>query len=635
MNAQVPPEDEDALFRRAVALHTRGELSDAAGLYTRVVERNPGHAEALHWLGVIRAQLDEPAEALALLDRAVQADPDCASAHADRGNVLRMLHRRREAVVAYDHALALQPQFAEALSNRGVVVNELGRPREALANHNLALALQPLNAASRLNRATALSALQRREEARDDLVWALNLRPDLGFARGALFHARMHCAEWRDHAAETARLVQLVRAGVLASDPFEFLGAPESARDQLACARIYVAAKYAPPRSVAAPRAPKPHARIRIAYVSPDFGEHPVSRLLSGVWTAHDRRAFEVLGISLCAHPHDQTYRTLQRRFDRFIEAQDRSDDEVATSLRDLEVDIAVDLGGFTSGARMGIFARRAAPIQVSYLGFPGTSGASYFDYVIADRTVVPEQSEPYCSEHVVLMPDTFQANAARPDVGPAPPRDEVGLPRNAFVFCCFNNNYKINPQMFDVWMRLLVRCEGSILWLLGGNASFDLNVRREARARDVDPSRLVLAPRLAYDAHLARLAQANLFLDTVPFNGGATASDALSAGVPVLTCAGDAFAARMAASLLHAIGLPELVTTSLADYEALAARLVSDRAMLQSLRERLARNRATQPLFDTARFTRHLEMAYRTMFDRWQHRAPPTRLVVAAGGAN
>jgi protein O-GlcNAc transferase len=361
------------------------------------------------------------------------------------------------------------------------------------------------------------------------------------------------------------------------------------------------------------------------------FRVHPLSFLTAGLFERHDRARFETIAVSLGPDTPTPIRSRVQAAFERFIDVRPSTDREVARMLVEWEVDIAVDLNGFTANARTGIFGLRPAPVQVSYLGYPATMGAPYIDYIVADDEVIPPEHRPYYTEKIVYLPDTYQvSDCDRRIAERTPTRAELGLPEQGFVFCCFNNNYKITPTMFDGWMRLLAKVEGSVLWLFEGNAAVSRNLRREAAARGIAPERLVFAQRVALDEHLARHRRADLFLDTLPYNAHTTANDALWAGLPVLTCRGTTFAGRVAASLLRAIGLPELITGSLPEYEALALQLATDSALLAGIRDRLARHRDRYPLFDTDRFRRHLEAAYVEMWERYQRAEPPASFAVA-----
>jgi predicted O-linked N-acetylglucosamine transferase (SPINDLY family) len=444
----------------------------------------------------------------------------------------------------------------------------------------------------------------------------------------------MHCCDWRDYAVNVARIIADVRAGKRAVEPFAMLGIPSSPDDQLRCAQTWIH-DHAPPIAFAnVVHAPRVHSRIRVAYMSANFRDHPLGYLMAALFERHDRARFEVIAISLGRSDGSAMRARLERAFDGFVDATGQSDEQVAARIRDMDVDILVDRNGFTSGARLGIFARRPAPIQVNYLAYPGTMGTPCIDYVIADDVVIPRDAHAAFTEKVVYLPDSYLVNDdTRAAASRTPTRTEAGLPENGFVFCCFNNSFKITPDFFDVWMRLLRQVDGSVLWLMEGNASVRRNLQREASARGVQPDRLVFAHRLPNAEHLARHRLARLFLDTLPCNAHTTASDALWMGVPVVTCMGTTFAGRVAASLLRAVGMPELVTHSLADYEALAMRLASDGDALARVANRLAERRAASTLFDTDATRRVIERAYAEMWARRQRGDPPASFEVDRRG--
>jgi protein O-GlcNAc transferase len=621
-----------AAFARAAALHEAGRLAEAEQIYNHILKVQPKHFESRFLLGVIFAQRGGHADALRQFDGALKLNPKSASVHNSRGVSLGKLKRVTEALASFDRAIALRPDNAEAHSNRANALRELDRPEEALASSNRAIALRPDYAEALNNRANVLLRLRRYEEAVGDLERVLRINPDFPYAKGMLLHTKMRLCDWRSFDSEIAAVKADVRAGKPATAPFALLAQSGTASDQCLCAQAWVREKC-PPAPVSVYQGDKyRHDRIRVAYVSADFGEHPTSYLLAGLIEEHDRSRFEIIGVSLGTGAASAMRSRITGAFDRFIDAGRKDDREVASLMRQLEVDIAVDLMGFTHESRPGIFALRPAPIQVNYLGFPATMGAAYIDYIIADRFVVPAEHQGDYGENIAWLPDCFQANDSKRSMGEQPRgRTEAGLPGEGFVFCAFSNSYKITPAMFDVWMRLLHEVGGSVLWLLGGDGAVEGNLRREAHARGIAPDRLIFATRLAYADYLRRYQLADLFLDTTPFNAGATASDALWAGLPLITCAGEAFAARMAASLLHALGLPQLVATSLEDYQRLALALAQDRAALEAIKAKLAQGRATSALFDSSRFRRHLESAYHTMWQRRQSGEPAASFAVTA----
>ena len=668
----IKPDHAVALCRRGHALYHLDRLAEAIANYDRALEIAPDDAETLNVRGLALRRLQRFEEALASCDRALAIKPDLAAVHNSRGVILQDLKRFEDALASYDRALALDPDLADALSNRSTALRELHRPEAALASCERALAIRPDYVEALNNRGLAQSALRRFTDALDSYDRALGIAPDDGeavgnrrralfynrgvvlfklgryeaaiadFERaltgdpaafrqlpGLLLHARMQCCDWRAFGDDVGRVLRDVRAGTCASGPFTLLAAAASAGDQLAGARAWVrdtcAAAAAPIWNGERYR----HDRIRIAYLSGDFHEHPMAYLMAGVFERHDRAKFETFAISFGPERPGPMRSRLDAAFDHMLDVRHLSDRDVAHQLRDREIDIAVDLMGHTLDARPRICAQRPAPVQVGYLGYPGTTGTDYMDYILADRFVIPTPSRTLYSEQVVYLPDTFQGNDRARPIAQTVSRTAAGLPDHGFVFCSVHKNDKITPEMFDVWMRLLRAVEGSVLWLFAANAAVVRNLQREAGTRGVAPDRLIFAPRLPYAQYLAEYRLADLFLDTLPFNGGATASDALLAGLPLVTVAGEAFAARMAGSLLHAAGLPELVTHSLEDYEALALGLGQDSERLGAIRAKLDRNHASCPLFDTDRFTRHLEAAYLTMWQRVQRGLPPAGFAV------
>jgi protein O-GlcNAc transferase len=594
------PDAAEAFSNRGNALRELGRLDEALASCDRAIEIRPGYEEAWINRAIVLGELKRFDEALASYNQAIALKPDEARAFYNRGNTLRESKRFDEALEDYDRAISLQPDFADVCDNRGAVLAELARFDEALANYNQALALAPGHK----------------------------------FAFAGLADCAIRQCDWTRRDELSAALRRHVIDGKSRISPLLLQGYSDDAALHLSCARHYVLDRFgAAPQRLGSPTIQR-NDKIRLAYLSSDFRRHAVAYLVAELFELHDRTQFEVFGVSFGADDGSDMRARLMAAFDRFIDVRMQSDREVARLLADLHVDIAVDLNGHTQDERLGILAFRPAPIQVNYLGYPGTSGADFIDYIIADATVLPFDQQPNYAEHIVHLPDCYQANDRKRRIASRTPiREEVGLPAAGFVFCCFNNTWKIAPPMFDVWMRLLKAVEGSVLWLYRDNARAEANLCNEAAARGIDPSRLVFAGPLPHGDHLARHRAADLFLDTLPYNAHTTASDALWAGLPVLTCRGGAFAGRVAASLVTAVGLSEMVTQSLDEYEALALRLAADALLLTRFRERLERNRLEFPLFDSDRFCRHIEMAYTTMWELWQRGEKPRSFSVTPHG--
>ena len=613
------------------ALTALNRHEEALAAYERALVISPDFANAWHSRGNALFQLGRDDSAAESYGKALAIAPAFAGAWHGRGNVFLRLCRRAEALAAYDKALAISPEFAGAHYGRGNVLADLDRCEEALAAYERALALDPRAAGIWYARAIVLQRLKRYAEALAAYDQAVAIEPHLEYARGMRLHARQQVCDWSDFEAECSALIAAIRRGEPAAPPFAILAAPSSGADQLRCAQLYVADRCRGRPAAARRNEALTRGCIRVAYLSADFRRHPVGYLLPGLFESHDRSRFEAIGISLGADDGSEIRARLVRSFDRFCDASTMSDDAVVELMRDLEIDILVDLMGHTMQSRPGILSARAAPIQVNYLGFLGTMGADFIDYIIADKIAVPLADQPFFTERIVHLPDCFLVNDRELPIAPrTPSRGEVGLPADGFLFCSFNSPYKIQKPIFLAWMRLLRRIEGSVLWLWEANDLVSSNLRKEAEAAGVDPNRLVFAPSLGLPDHLARHALADLALDTIPYNSGATGSGALWAGVPFLTCMGETFAGRMGASMLHAIGLPELVTKDLAEYEAMAVELAADPQLLESLRRKLAENRLTFPLFDTDRFRRHLEAAFLTMRERYRQGQAPEGFAVA-----
>jgi protein O-GlcNAc transferase len=621
----------EALFQDAVRLHRAGRLAEAARLYGTIPAGSPRRFEALYFLGFIHFQRGQFAEAERLMGEAQELNPRSPDAQYNHGCALQQLQRHAEAVAAFDRALALKPDYADALGNRGSSLMALSRAPEALAAFDAALALSPRDKESLANRGTILFDLKRYGEACGNYEKLLALDPDFAWARGSLALSRAYRCDWSHRAADDARLHADIRAGKPVLAPHAATLICADAEDQLHSAEVWVA-RRCPASAAPLWRGERyRHDRIRVAYLSADFHAHATAYLAAGLFEHHDRAQFETFALSFGPDDGSEMRRRLTRAFDRFTEIGERSDADAARMLRSMEIDIAVDLKGFTQNARPGIFAHRPAPVQVNYLGHPGTMGAPYIDYIVADEIVIPEDHRRFYSEKMALVSGSYQCNDNQRRIAErSPSRAECGLPERGFVFCSFNNSYKITPEIFDIWMRLLRGVEGSVLWLLDDTAEAAANLRHEAEARGVTASRLVFAPRMRLEEHLARQRLADLFLDTLPCNAHTTASDALWAGLPVLTCLGSTFAGRVAASVVHAAGLPKMIAGSLVEYEALALKLGRDPGAIAGLKADLAANRDTCALFDTERSTRVLEAAYTQMWERVQRGQAPAAFAVA-----
>jgi predicted O-linked N-acetylglucosamine transferase (SPINDLY family) len=625
------PGDIEALNRRGNVLLALGRPGAALASYLEALAIRPESAELLNNCGIAETALGRLDDALARYDQALAIAPGYAEALNNRGAALLELRRPDAALASFDRALALRPDYVDALTYRGVALRQLDRYAEALDSLDRALGFDPRHAGALTHRAELLRRLDRHAAAASDFAQLMKLAPQTKYLKGELLHERLHCADWQHYDRDVAEIVAECRAGHLAATPFALLSIAVAPQDQLRAASAFVADRFAAALPALWTGERYRHDRIRLAYLSADFHEHATAYLTAELFETHDRDCFDLTAFSFGPAAASPMRRRLEAAFPRFIDGRFTTDPDAARALRALEIDVAVDLKGFTAGSRPGIMARRPAPVQVSYLGFPGTMAAGFIDYLIADRFVVPEADRRCYTESIVYLPDSYQPNDTKRAIADATPtRAAAGLPETGFVFCCFNNTYKITPPMFDIWMRLLRRVPGSVLWLLAVSPATIHNFRRNALDRGIAAERLIFAPRLPLPEHLARHRLAGLLLDTLPYNAHTSASDALWAGLPVVTCAGDGFAGRVAGSLLHAVGLPELVTASLDECEALALALAQNPERLAALKAKLAQRREISALFDIGRFRRHLEQAYATMHERHQRGQKPESFAVA-----
>lgn len=584
------------MFDEVVRCLQMGNAAKAESLCRKIIKAEPAHYDALHLLGVACRDQGRPEEGVLHLERSVALNPSFADTHNNLGVAFAALGRHEEAIDAFRKAIEIEPDYAMAHDNLGLSQKDLGQAEEAIASFRRALQIDP-------NRSGALSTIAE--------------------------ISRQNC-DWTSHADLRRSMITRAEKASSGINPFWLLSFSDDPALLLQCARRYASDEIGKPVTVK-PRASRNDNRIYVAYLSADFREHPVAHQIAPVIEGHDRNRFEITGISFGADDESPMRQRLVQSFDRFLDVRECSDREIAQLIAEEKTHIAVDLMGYTADLRPGILAGRPAPIQVNYLGFPGTMGAEHMDYIVVDDFVAPVGCEAHFSEQPVRLPDCYMVSD-RPleTIDRQLSRSEAGLPDEGIVFCAFNNAYKISPGIFDVWMRILTLVPNSVLWLRSDNELAQANLRREAEQRSVGPERLISAPRVEFAVHLARQRLADLFLDTLPYNAHSTACDALWAGLPVLTCAGNSFAGRVAGSLLHAVDLPELVAATLEEYERLAVQLARDPQTLAGLRDKLARQRNMSALFDAPLFVRNLELAYGAMFEGWAGGKPTRPIAVS-----
>jgi predicted O-linked N-acetylglucosamine transferase (SPINDLY family) len=627
---KIRPDDLEAIINCAKALQELGNDLDSVKHHKKAIILSPNDHEI--WLGCGKSlhNLKLYNEAITHYDEALSLKPDYAEGWSNKGLTMHELKCYDMAIAHFDKALSLKPDLAEGWSNKGNSLNELKRFDEAIAHYDKALSLKPDLAECWSNKGNTLNELKRFDEAIAHYDKALSLKPNIDWAFGESLHAKMKICSWSSLADSIALLSRKVMANEKATQPFSLLSLNDDALLHKRSSEIYVQAKY-PVNNILGPISKRSgNQKISVGYYSADLHDHAIGYLMAELFELHDKNKFNVIGFSFGPIKNDGMRQRLEKSFDQFIEVGHKSDMDIAQLSRQLNIDIAVDLNGFTQGSRTGIFSYRAAPIQINWLGYPGTTGANYMDYIIADKNLISSGAQQYFSEKIIYLPDSYQVNdRKRPIAEKKFTREELGLPKEGFVFCCFNNNFKILPNTFSSWMKILGSVEESVLWMLEDNHLAAENLRKEAEKLNIDPQRLVFAERMPLPEHLARHREADLFLDTFPYNAHTTASDALWAGLPVLTLTGKSFASCVATSLLNAIGLSELITKNQEEYETLAIELAKSPQKLAAIKKVLAENRLNTPLFDTPLFTKNLETAYVKVIDQYRADAALNHLYI------
>ena len=626
--AQFRKEDPEIFYSLGFIASLKHEHEQAIELYDRAIGLDPQDPAALINKGASLNELKRYEEALIALDKAIALNPNAEQAWSNKGTALNALKRYEEALAHYEKALKLHPGYVEALLNKGVTFAELKRYEEALAHYDKALALHPGDVEAWSNKGTALHELKHYQAAAESFKRVIELDPQFPFGKGVLLHAKLHACDWAGIDDLYRSICRDISENKKSADPFGFQGICDDEALLKKCAEIFSLAKFPPQEKLHPGQASKNHPKIRIGYLCGEFREQATAILMTELWELHDKKQFEIYAFDNGWDDQSPRRKRIKDAFDGLIDISRMSDAQAAKAILDKEIDILVNLNGFFGRPRQGVFARKPAPIQVNYLGFPGTIGADYIDYLIADSVVIPDESRQHYSEKIVRLPHCYQTNDTKRLISDKQfTREELGLPKEGFVFCCFNNSYKILPQTFDVWMKILHAVKDSVLWLIEDNPEANQNLRKEAQVRGIDPARIIFAKRLPLPDHLARHRCADLFLDTLPYNAHTTASDALWAGLPVITLTGSSFPGRVATSLLRSIDLPGLVTSSSTAYENLAIELANNPEKLGQIKLQLDRNRLTAPLFDAPLFTKNMEAAYAAMHQRNLAGLPPEHI--------
>ena len=613
------PDYVDAYNNMGNIFKDQGKLDKAILAYKKVLSLKPDYAEAHYNIGIALSDQGKLDEAITAFKKTLSIKPDYVEAYNNCGISLRDQGKFDEALSTFNKVLSFKPEFASAHFNIGVTLSDQGNFDEAIVAFNKALSFKPDYSEAHYYIGKVLINQLKLDEAIVSFDKTLSLNPNHASARLLKIFQQARICDWASVANERPFWTRLGTKGKIGMPVFPFLSLEDDPDGERLRSEINAQQKF-PQTALPFPTIPttRPQ-RLRIGYFSSDYKEHPVAYLIPKLLEQHNRDAFEVFGYSLHESSQSEVRQRLINAFDCFADVKGLSDRDVALRARQDNIDIAIDLMGYTKHSRTGIFAYRAAPIQINYLGYPGTLGADFMDYIVSDQCLIPTENQNYFTEKQLYLPYTYMpTDNGRKLSNQSITRSDFGLPANGFVFCAFNNNYKITRTEFDIWMRLMTKVKESVLWMRPSNKWAELNIKKEAQKRKVDPARIVFAERVTMEIHLARHRLADLFLDTFNYNAHTTATEALWAGLPVVTKMGKSFAARVAGSVINAIGLNELITESEEEYEALALELATHPERLAQIKANLEANRLTQPLFDTEQYTQHLETGYQMAYDRY-----------------
>ena len=613
------------------ALRQSGELDSAIDSYKQTLKIKPDYADAHFNMGNALKDKGEIDAAIESYKKAIRIKPDYADAYYNMGISLGDQRELDAAIDSYKQALKIKPNHAEAYNNIGIALNYKGELDAAIDSYKQALKITPDYFAAFINLGHAMFAKGELVEAINGYKQALKIRPDDESTYAIKLHLQAHICDWEETESEREKISTLgtLEEGII---PFPFLAIEDVPERHRLRSEIYAKSIHKQNKNSLDLQTSKRSRLLRIGYFSADFNEHPVSFLLASIIESHNRDYFEVYGYSIAQTADDKMRRRLIKGFDFFNDVKDMSDQNIALLAQRDRLDVAVDLTGYSRNGRPGIFACRAAPIQINYLGYPSTMGADFIDYIITDQNVIPNDAQKYYTEKPIYLPHAYMPTGDTKNISSSLlTRAQMGLPENSFVLCCFNNNYKITSAEFNIWMRLLLKIEGSVLWLRKTNKWSETNFLKEAKKRNVDPSRLIFAGKVSMEEHFARHKLADLFIDTFAFNAHTTAIDALWTGLPVVTKLGKGSAARAAGSLLKAIDMPELITNTEEEYEDLILELAENSERLEAIKRRLAANHLSKPLFDTDLYTKHLEDGYQQACQRYFDRKDPEIIYVSA----
>ena len=611
-------------FKKAVDFYGIDKINDAKKICIEIYKKNPKHFDNLRLLNFIYFKEKKFSKALNFINEAIKINPNFAETYNVQGNTLNELKQLNQAIISYDKAIKINPNFSNAYYNKGLVLHELKNTNLAIENYKEAIKINPNFFQAYNNMGFAFHQLKRFDESLKSYEKAFAINPNSNFLLGKIIHSKNFLCEWKSHKENLKNLTDQLENNKASCLPFATLSLFDSPRLQKKAAELWIQETFPKNNIPEKIKKYKSNKKIKLGYYSADYHNHATSFLIAELMELHNKSKFELFGFSFGPNKQDEMRKRVSSSFDQFIDVRFKSDYEIVELSRKLEIDIAVDLKGITTDSRFGIFLKRCAPIQINFLGYPGTLGTSTIDYILADKILISKKNQKNFFEKIIYMPNSYQPNDTKKKISKKNfTRKEMGLPKNSFVFCCFNQNYKITPDVYDIWMKLLKKIDGSVLWLMKNSEKVTENLKKEAIKRNIKSNRIIFAEKMPLAEHLARHKLADLFIDTFPYNAHTTCSDALWSGLPVITRMGESFASRVGASLLSAIELNELITKSEKEYEKLAIKLATNPKLLNKIKNKLKKNKVLKPLFNTKLYTSNIELAYTKIYNNYYSNLP------------
>ena len=612
------PRNFDVLHLLGVSSYQDNQFEKSIEYFQRAIKVNSNNAEIYNNFGIVLKKINKKKEALEKLNYAIKIKNNYFEAYNNRANLYIELNRFDEALIDFNKVIELQPNLAEAYNNRGNINNQLKNFNEALDDYNKAIQIKPNFAEAFNNKGIILNDNYKFKEAIESYNKAFSINPNINFLLGSLIFLKLNICDWESYTENVNLINKKILDNYPTGTPWSFLHFSDSPDLQKKIAETFVQKKYSQ-ISISKQLIKKNKSKkIRLGYYSADFRNHATSYLIANLFEEHDKEKFEIFAFSFGPSVEDKMKDRIKKSVYKFYDVRLKSDQEISMLSRELEIDIAIDLMGFTEHNRFEIFLKRCAPIQINYLGYAGTLGSKNIDYLIADKTLIPKENQKFYTEKIIYMPDTYQPNDANKIISKKKfTKNEYGLPNNSFVLCCFNKNYKITPKVFNIWVNLLKNINNSVLWLIKDNFLSSENLKKEISNKGIDSNRVIFAERAPMEDHIGRQQLADLFIDTYPYTAHTTCSDALRVGLPVITCKGQTFASRVAASLLNAVDLNELVANNDSEYESKIIEIANNPLKLKQIKNKLKNNIKTKPLFNTKLYAKNLEKAYAEIFDR------------------